>query len=153
MLYFSRHVCIVCVSNHRRVLVLLLPQQRDSFFLSEGERGREAFYSIKRNIKHPHQLSKPLSSMVVTSGVHSPTNHSLNGTNTHDVCMHDFAKIYFVYNANPKPCIQSWFRTIPSSIQKITVHFDNHINRSDGHTFHHKALTYREIILEKSPLN
>ena len=38
-------------------------------------------------------------------------------------------------------------------IQKINVKFYNHIKGSDSQTFHNKAITYREMNLEKSPLS
>ena len=36
-------------------------------------------------------------------------------------------------------------------IQKRAVKFYNHLKGSDSQTFHNKAITYREMNLEKSP--
>ena len=38
-------------------------------------------------------------------------------------------------------------------IQKRAVKFYNHLKGSDSRTFHNKAITYREMNLEKSPLS
>ena len=38
-------------------------------------------------------------------------------------------------------------------IQKRDVKFYNHLKGSDSQTFHNKAITYREMNLEKSPLS
>jgi hypothetical protein len=38
-------------------------------------------------------------------------------------------------------------------IQKRAVKFYNHLKGSDSQTFHNKAITYREMNLEKSPLS
>ena len=38
-------------------------------------------------------------------------------------------------------------------IQKRDVKFYNHLKGSDFQTFHNKAITYREMNLEKSPLS
>ena len=38
-------------------------------------------------------------------------------------------------------------------IQKRDVQFYNHLKGSDSQTFHNKAITYREMNLEKSPLS
>ena len=46
-------------------------------------------------------------------------------------------------------------RTTPANYQnpKRDVKFYNHIKGSDSQTFHNKAITYREINLEKNPLS
>ena len=70
------------------------------------DKARRAFYAIKRNIK-PNlpirswlKILPPMPSMVVRSGVHSPTKNSQNKTNTQlRLCIHNYAKMYFVYNA------------------------------------------------------
>ena len=38
-------------------------------------------------------------------------------------------------------------------IQKRAVKFYNHLKGSDSQTFHNKAITHREMNLEKSPLS
>ena len=38
-------------------------------------------------------------------------------------------------------------------IQKRSVKFYKHLKGSDSQTFHNKAITYREMNLEKSPLS
>ena len=38
-------------------------------------------------------------------------------------------------------------------MQKRDVKFYNHLQESDSQTFHNKAITYREMNLEKSPLS
>ena len=38
-------------------------------------------------------------------------------------------------------------------IQKIAIKFYNHLKGSDSQTFYYKAITYREMNLEKSPLS
>jgi hypothetical protein len=40
-----------------------------------------------------------------------------------------------------------------TKILKIAVKFYNHLKGSDSQTFHNKAITYREMNLEKSPLS
>jgi hypothetical protein len=47
--------------------------------------------------------------------------------------------------------MQSRIKTIHASYQNQAVKFYNHLKGSNAHTFHHKALTYREI--EKSPIS
>ena len=50
--------------------------------------------------------------------------------------------------------MQSRIRPIPANYQKRErdVKFYNHLKGSDSQTFHNKAITYREMNLEKSPL-
>ena len=49
--------------------------------------------------------------------------------------------------------MQSRIRAIFIKIQKRVVKFYNHLKGSDSQTFHNKAITYREMNLEKSPLS
>jgi hypothetical protein len=49
--------------------------------------------------------------------------------------------------------MQSRIRPIIIKIQKRDVKFYNHLKGSESQTFHYKAITYREINLENSPLS
>ena len=75
--------------------------------------------------------------MIVRSGVHSPTKNSQNGTNTklrlNNACIAELG----------------WYPLI-INIQKRAVKFYNHLKGSDSQTFQNKAITYKEMNLEKS---
>ena len=49
--------------------------------------------------------------------------------------------------------MESRIRQIIIKIQKIDIKLDIHLKGSDSQTFHNKAITYREMNLEKSPLS
>jgi hypothetical protein len=51
--------------------------------------------------------------------------------------------------------MQSRISNIPTNYQNThkAVQFFNQLKGSDAHIFHHKALTCREMNLEKSPLS
>ena len=49
--------------------------------------------------------------------------------------------------------MQSRIRPIPTNEQNPEKRFYNHLKGSDSQTFHNKAITYREMNLEKSPLS
>ena len=75
--------------------------------------------------------------IVVRSGVHSPTNNSLNACR--------ILQKYPVYNVK--------HQIMKVEQKKRAVKFYNHLKGSDSQTFHNKAITYREVNLEKSPLS
>ena len=62
--------------------------------------------------------------------------------------------ILHVHCKTPNNACRAELRTYLLNIQilKRSVKFYNHLKGSDVHTFHHKALTYSDINLEKSPL-
>ena len=95
--------------------------------------------------------------MVVRSGVYSPTKNSQNGTNTKlRLCMQISAKnILSVQCKTPNNACRAELGQYPLiiKIQKRAIKFYNHLKGSDSQTFHNKAITYREINLEKSPLS
>jgi hypothetical protein len=92
--------------------------------------------------------------MVVSPGVHSPTKNSQNGKNTQlRLRMQNSAKILSMHNPNNVCRSELGLHPLIIQIQKITVKFHNHLMESDAQTFHYKALTYREMNLEKSPLS
>ena len=94
--------------------------------------------------------------MVVRSGVRSPTKNSQNGTNTKlRLCTQNSAKnILHVQRNTPNNACRAELDRYPImiKIQKRSVKFYNHLKGGDSQTFHNKAITYREMNLEKSPL-
>ena len=94
--------------------------------------------------------------MVVRSGVRSPNKKWQNGTNTKlRLCTQNSAKISCVQRRTPNNACRAelgWYPLI-IKIQKRAVKFYNHLKGSDFQTFHNKAITNREMDLEKSPLN
>ena len=94
--------------------------------------------------------------MVVRSGVRFPTNNSLNGTNTKLRLHAEFCKnILRVQRRTPNNACRAELGRYPLiiKIQKRDVKFYNHLKGSNSQTFHNKAITYREMNLEKSPLS
>ena len=93
--------------------------------------------------------------MVVRSGVGSQTKTSQYGTNTKlRLCIQNSAKISSVYNVEHQIMHAELGRyQLIIKIQKRAVKFYNHLKGSDSQTFHNKAITYREMNLEKSPLS
>ena len=91
------------------------------------------------------------------SGVCSPIKNSQNGTNTKlRLCMQNSTKnILCVQHKIPNSVCRAELGRylLIIKIQKITVQFYTHLKGSDSQTFHNKAITYREINLEKRPLS
>ena len=95
--------------------------------------------------------------MVVRSGVRSPTKTSQNGTKHQIETLHaEFCKnILRVQRKTPNNAYRAELGRYPLiiKIQKRDVKFYKHLKGSDSQTFHNKAITYREMNLEKSPLS
>ena len=94
--------------------------------------------------------------MVVRSEVHLPIKNSQNGTNTKlRVRMQISAEIYCVQRKTPNNACRTELGRyqLMIKIQKRDVKFFNHLKESDSQTFHNKAIAYREMNLEKSPLS
>ena len=68
--------------------------------------------------------------------------------------MQNSAKMSSVYNVEHHACRAEFGRyPLIIKIQKRDVKFYNHLKGSDSQSFHNKAITYREMNLEKSPLS
>ena len=94
--------------------------------------------------------------MVVRSGVRSPTKTSQNGTNIKLRLHAEFCKnILRVQRKTPNNACRAELGRYPViiKIQKRAIKFYNHLKGSDSQIFHNKAITYREMNLEKSPLS
>ena len=94
--------------------------------------------------------------MVVRSGVRSPTMNSQNGKNTKLRLHAEFSKNILCLQCKTlnNACRAELGRyPLIIKIQKRAVIVYNHLKGSDSHTFHNKAITYREINLEESPLS
>ena len=73
-----------------------------------------------------------------------------------DLCMQNSAKnILRVQHRTPNNACRAELGRYPLNIkiQKRAVKFYNHLKGSDSQTFHNKAITYRDMNLEKSPLS
>jgi hypothetical protein len=86
--------------------------------------------------------------MVVRSGVCSPTNNSQNEANTK-------LRLCNIERRTPNNACRTEFDRYPLiiQIQKRDIKFYKHLKGSDYQTFHNKAITYREMNLERSPLS
>ena len=94
--------------------------------------------------------------MVVRSGVRSSTKNSQNGRNAKLRLHAEFCKnILCVQRKTPNNACRVELGRYPLmiKIQKRAVKFYNYLKGSDSQTFHNKAITYREMNLEKSPLS
>ena len=121
------------------------------------KKARRAFYAIKRNIKFGIPTRIWLKIPEYLSGIRSPTKNSQNGTNTKlRLCIQNSAKnILSVQRRTPNNACRAELGRYPLiiKIQKRAVKFYNHLKGSDSQIFHNKAITYREMNLEKSPLS
>ena len=85
------------------------------------------------------------------------TNHDFTKWDKHQIeTLHaEFCKnILRVQRRTPNNAYRTEFgHPLIIKIQKRAFKFYNHLKGSDSQTFHNKAITYREMNLEKSPLS
>ena len=131
------------------------------------DKARRAFYAIKRNINFNIPIRiwlKILESVIEPIALYGCevwgplTNQDFTKWDKHQIeTLHaEFCKnILRVQRKTPNNACRAELGRYPLiiKIQKRAIKFYNHLKGSDSQTFHNKAITYREMNLEKSPLS
>ena len=131
------------------------------------DKARRAFYAIKRNINFNIPIRiwlKIIESVIEPIALYGCevwgplTNQDFTKLDQHKIeTLHaEFCKnILRVQRRTPNNACRAELGRYPLiiKIQKRAVKFYNHLKGSDSQTFHNKAIIYREMNLEKSPLS